>query len=288
MELSCSEYRALVEYSPTMIWRSGIDGKCNYFNETWLNFTGRNMDEELGDGWAEGVHPEDIEFCVNTYLKAFNEHERFMMEYRLKRHDGQFRWLNDRGVPYFDEKGFFAGYIGSCVDVTERIEGEKLTQMAHNDNLTGLFNRNYLEYLLDSEFHKARRKKTSFIVMMADVDKFKSINDNYGHGIGDVVLRSVAQKLSESIRESDVAGRYGGDEFVIILSKISPYKAQEIAQRILDSVESITAGELAPRVSLSIGIACQSDETNVLQLVEKADKAMYRAKQDGGNRFCLI
>lgn len=288
MGLSCSEYRALVEYSPTMIWRAGTDGKCNYFNEIWLNFTGRNMDDELGDGWAEGVHPHDLEFCVNTYLKSFNEHEQFVMEYRLKRHDGQYRWINDRGVPFFDEKGFFAGYIGSCIDVTEKIEGEKLTKMAHNDSLTGLFNHNYLEYLLDSEFHKARQEKTNFIVMMADIDKFKSINDNYGHGIGDVVLRWVAQKLAENIRESDLAGRYGGDEFVVLLSRSSPDEALKIAQRILASVSSITTGKLTSMVSLSIGIACQSDEDNVLQVVEKADKAMYCAKQEGGNRYCMI
>ena len=288
MELSCSEYRALVEYSPTLIWRAGTDGKCNYFNEIWLNFTGRDMEDELGNGWAEGVHPDDLEFCVNTYLKAFNDHEQFEMEYRLKRYDGQYRWINDRGVPFYDEKGFFAGYIGSCVDVTEKIEGQKLTKMAHTDYLTGLYNRNYLEYLLDSEFHKARQRKTNFIVMMADVDKFKSINDNYGHSFGDVVLHSVAQKLAENIRESDVAGRYGGDEFVVVLSNSSPDEAQKIAQRILASVSKITAGELTPVISLSIGIACQSNETNVLQVVEKADKAMYNAKQEGGNRFCIM
>ena len=288
MELSCAEYRALVEYSPTMIWRAGTDGKCSYFNEIWLNFTGRTVEEELGDGWAEGVHPEDLDFCINTYMKAFNNHERFEMEYRLKRFDGQYRWINDRGVPFFDEKGFFAGYIGSCVDVTEKIEGEMLTKMARTDNLTGLFNRNYLEYLLNSEFHKARQEKTNFIVMMADVDKFKSINDNFGHSTGDAVLRSVAQKLSENIRKSDIAGRYGGDEFVVILSKITTDEAREIAQRILNSVLSITIGELSPGVSLSIGLACQSDEKNVLEVVEKADRAMYHAKQEGGNRFCLL
>jgi diguanylate cyclase (GGDEF)-like protein len=81
---------------------------------------------------------------------------------------------------------------------------------------------------------------------MADVDKFKLINDNYGHGIGDVVLRSVAQKLAENIRETDVVGRYGGDEFVVVLSKSSPDEAQKIAQRILTSVSSITTGELPP------------------------------------------
>jgi len=288
MKLSCSEYRALVEYSPTMIWRVGTDSKCNYFNESWLNFTGRNIEAEIGNGWTEGVHPDDLGYCVNNYLKAFKEHEQFIMDYRLKRHDGQYRWINDRGVPFFNEKGLFAGYIGSCIDVTDKIEGDKLIKMAHNDNLTGLINRNYLEYLLDSEFHKARQENANFIVMMADIDKFKSINDNYGHVMGDVILHSVAQKLTENIRESDVAGRYGGDEFVIVLSKSTPEEAKKIAQRIITSLSSITTGEQTPIVSMSIGIACQSDEDNVLKVVEKADKAMYFAKQEGGNRFYII
>lgn len=288
MKLSCSEYRALVEYSPTMIWRAGTDSKCNYFNESWLNFTGRSMDAEIGDGWTEGVHPDDLEHCVTNYLNAFKKHEQFVMDYRLKRHDGQYRWINDRGVPFFNEKGLFAGYIGSCIDVTDKIEGDKLIKMAHNDNLTGLINRNYLEYLLDAEFHKARQENTNFIVMMTDIDKFKSINDHYGHVMGDIVLHSVAQKLTENIRESDVAGRYGGDEFVVLLSKSTPEEAKKIAQRIITSVSGITAGEVTPVVSMSIGIACQSDEDNVLKVVEKADKAMYLAKQEGGNRFYII
>lgn len=288
MKLSCSEYRALVEYSPTMIWRAGTDSKCNYFNESWLNFTGRSMDAEIGDGWTEGVHPDDLGHCVTNYLNAFKKHEQFVMDYRLKRHDGQYRWINDRGVPFFNEKGLFAGYIGSCIDVTDKIEGDKLIKMAHNDNLTGLINRNYLEYLLDAEFHKARQENTNFIVMMTDIDKFKSINDHYGHVMGDIVLHSVAQKLTENIRESDVAGRYGGDEFVVLLSKSTPEEAKKIAQRIITSVSGITAGEVTPVVSMSIGIACQSDEDNVLKVVEKADKAMYLAKQEGGNRFYII
>jgi len=118
--LSETEYRLLVEYSPVMIWRAGIDAKCDYFNDTWLQFTGRTLDEEMGDGWAEGVHGDDLDRCVKHYLDHFHRRAAFEMEYRIKRHDGVYRWIFDRGVPFYDDAGAFLGFIGSCVDVDDR------------------------------------------------------------------------------------------------------------------------------------------------------------------------
>lgn len=125
------EYRLLVENSPVMIWRAGLDAKCDYFNETWLAFTGRTLQQEMGDGWAEGVHADDLERCVKHYLGHFQRREAFEMEYRLRRHDGEFRWIFDRGVPYTNDEGEFAGFIGSCVDVHERREAQD-TQQTHS------------------------------------------------------------------------------------------------------------------------------------------------------------
>ena len=120
MSLSATEYRLLVQHSPVMIWRAGLDAKCDYFNETWLAYTGRTAEQESGDGWAEGVHPEDLQRCVDYYLEHFRRREAFEMEYRLRRHDGVYRWILDRGVPYVSDSGEFAGFIGSCVDVDDR------------------------------------------------------------------------------------------------------------------------------------------------------------------------
>ncbi|ACV63579.1 putative PAS/PAC sensor protein [Desulfofarcimen acetoxidans DSM 771] len=118
-------YLSLFEEFPSMIWRSGIDAKCNYFNKSWLNFTGRTMEEEKGGGWATGVHPEDYDRCINTYLNAFNGRASFEMEYRLRRFDGKYRWVVDIGRPFYDQEGNFFGYIGSCYDVTERKQEEE-------------------------------------------------------------------------------------------------------------------------------------------------------------------
>jgi PAS domain S-box-containing protein len=113
-------FRFVSDSAPVMIWQSATDKLCNYFNKTWLEFTGRTLQQELRDGWAEGVHPEDLETCLDTYISSFDKREAFRMQYRLRRFDGKYRWILDIGVPRFAQDGSFAGYVGSCIDVTEQ------------------------------------------------------------------------------------------------------------------------------------------------------------------------
>jgi len=113
-------FRLVANTAPVMIWTAGTDRKCSYVNKTWLDFTGRPPGAELGDGWREGVHPDDVGRCLHTYTEAFDRRESFELQYRLRRKDGEFRWVLDDGVPRFNADGTFAGYIGSCLDITER------------------------------------------------------------------------------------------------------------------------------------------------------------------------
>ncbi len=120
-EESERRFRNIADSAPVLIWMSGTDTLCNFFNTAWLNFTGRSMEQEMGNGWAEGVHPEDFQRCLHIYLDAFEDREAFYMQYRLKRHDGEYRWISDKGVPRFTSDGVFEGYIGACMDIHEQI-----------------------------------------------------------------------------------------------------------------------------------------------------------------------
>ena len=120
-----ARFRIAADSAPVLIWMAGTDKRCNFFNRPWLKFTGRSAEQEMGNGWAEGVHPEDLASCMETYTKAFDARECFSMRYRLKRHDGQYRWLLDNGVPRYESDGTFAGYIGSCIDVTDQTVAEE-------------------------------------------------------------------------------------------------------------------------------------------------------------------
>jgi PAS domain S-box-containing protein len=126
------EFRELADFAPVMIWRSGMDQLCDWFNSPWLTYTGRPMIDEVGNGWVDGIHPEDLQRCLSTYVGAFQAREPFSMEYRLRRHDGEYRWLLDNGKPFYRDDRF-AGYWGSCVDVTAHRDAEHAQRILVNE-----------------------------------------------------------------------------------------------------------------------------------------------------------
>ena len=114
-----SRFRVMADAAPVLIWISGTDKLCTWFNKPWLEFVGRTMEQELGNGWADNVHPDDLSRCLAVYTTAFDARERFAMEYRLRRADGEFRWVLDHGIPRYEDSGAFVGYVGSCMDITD-------------------------------------------------------------------------------------------------------------------------------------------------------------------------
>jgi PAS domain S-box-containing protein len=113
-------FRTMADGAPVMMWMSGVDKLCTDFNRGWLTFTGRSIEQELGNGWTEGVHPDDLQRCFTIYVEAFDQRRPFSMEYRLRRYDGEYHWISDSGSPRFLPDGTFAGYIGCCVDIHDR------------------------------------------------------------------------------------------------------------------------------------------------------------------------
>ncbi|HEX5574831.1 MAG TPA: PAS domain-containing protein, partial [Gemmatimonadales bacterium] len=120
-----ARFRELADTTPVMVWQSGVDRLCNFFNKAWLEFTGRRLEQELGNGWAELVHPDDLQRCLVTYFSSFEARRQFTVEYRLLRADGEHRWMLNKGVPRYTSVGEFAGYIGGCIDITEQKQAEQ-------------------------------------------------------------------------------------------------------------------------------------------------------------------
>jgi len=123
----------MADSAPVLLWMSGTDALCSFFNQGWLDFTGRPLEAEVGNGWAEGVHPEDFQTCMDVYMTAFVVRKEFRMEYRLRRADGQYRWVLDQGRPRYTPRGIFAGYIGSCVDITDFREAHEALRRFSTD-----------------------------------------------------------------------------------------------------------------------------------------------------------
>jgi len=143
------KYRTLVDSGQALIWTSGIDQGCDYFSEPWLRFTGRPLEQELGTGWTKGIHPEDAQACLLIYTHAFENRENFQMEYRLRHFTGEYRWIQDNGSPRYDSAGIFLGYIGHCVDITERKLAEEALRI--NNEMFSQFMRHSPIYIFIKE-----------------------------------------------------------------------------------------------------------------------------------------
>jgi diguanylate cyclase (GGDEF)-like protein/PAS domain S-box-containing protein len=285
-------FRTLANSGQALVWTSGLDMGCDYFNEPWLRFTGRTLEQELGDGWTDGIHPDDLTRSLETYRTAFAGRVPFAMEYRLRNASGEYRWIIDQGSPRYDTQGQLLGYVGHCMDITDAKRAEvEIERLAYHDALTGLPNRILLLDRLTQALATARRSRRCGALMFVDLDQFKRINDVHGHATGDAVLREVARRLEYFLREEDTVARLGGDEFVILLPDLTANLDETgslvmaVAEKIRSKLESpVTIDGQEFVTSASIGITVfPKDVESVDDLMREADTAMYRAKERGRN-----
>lgn len=241
--------------------------------------------------WSELVEPEDTAEVVSQVEQAIAKAESFSLEYRLRRADGQVIWVWERGRGVADDGGMVLE--GIILDVTERKRLEdQLSELATLDSLTGQFNRRETERVLQEEVVRAGRYHRQLAVLWVDLDHFKRVNDTWGHAIGDEVLRTVSLRLADTIRTVDTLGRYGGEEFIVVVPEASAGEARDAAERLRRRVAAepvvTSSGETIP-ITLSIGVAVYPDHGKTAdELCNHADKAMYIAKSLGRDRIAVF
>ena len=287
-----TRFRTLANSGQALSWTEDIHQQADYFNDTWLRFTGRTLAQELGTGWVEGIHPDDVQRRLGPYRTAFLARAPFQAEYRHRHASGEYRWLLDQGSPRFDSEGVFLGYVGHCLDITESKRSEaEITRLAYHDALTGLPNRALFKDRLDQSLASARRAQRFGALMFVDLDQFKRLNDVHGHALGDAVLVEVAHRLSYYLRHEDTVARLGGDEFVVLLPDLAAESgsaatlALAVAEKIRLALERpIHIHDLTCTTAASIGITLfPKNDESVDDLMREADIAMYRAKESGRN-----
>lgn len=175
-----SRFRVMADYAPVLLWMSDTTSLCTFFNQRWLEFTGRTLEQEWGNGWAEGIHFEDFQHAMHIYMTSFVQRKPFAMEYRLRRADGEYRWIYDQGAPRFESDGRFVGFIGSCVDITERYEAHQALRR------------------MNEELQAANQAKSEFLANMSH-ELRTPLNSIIG--FADLMYRGEVGPLEETHRE---------------------------------------------------------------------------------------
>lgn len=285
-------YRTLLEEMDEAYYEVDLRGNFTFVNDALCRLLGYSREEAIGLNYRAYTPQEDWENVYRAYNSVYRTGTslRWYPMTQLTK-DGRRRYVENSVLPLRNEKGEIIGFRGISRDVTERkMLEQKLSEMATHDPLTGLPNRVLLDDRLNVGLAQAQRNGSRLAVMMLDLDWFKRVNDSYGHGVGDELLKLVAQRLASNLRKSDTVGRMGGDEFVLLLPQIGGVDdATKVAQKILDSFgEPFAINGYKLSVTTSIGIAVypeSGDRADVL--LTNADTAMYYAKEEGRARYKL-
>lgn len=290
LKASEQRYRQLGEGIFHQVWTAEPDGKLDYVNARTMEYFDRTSAELVGEEWQNVVHPDDLEECLRRWSNAIATGEFYEMEFRLRRHDGEYRWFKARANPDYDTRGRIIKWFGTNTDIDEQKQSEaKLNYYARHDTLTDLPNRPEFMNHLAAAIDRARLNPlTRFAVLFLDLDRFKIINDSLGHIVGDKLLKAIADRLCNYVRPGDVVARLGGDEFTILLNRTGGtadvVQVAERVQRNLAKPFQIDGYEVF--TSASIGIIV-SDEImrEPEDFLRDADSAMYRAKEAGKARY---
>jgi PAS domain S-box-containing protein len=268
-------FRTMANYAPVLLWMSDKNKLCTFFNQGWLTFTGRTMEQEMGNGWAEGVHPDDMQQCLEIYYSAFDARRPFEMEYRLRRHDGEYRWMFDRGVPRFASGGEFTGYVGSLVDISGQKEAEETARhLAHLQRLAAVGE------LTAAIAHEVRQPLAA---MIANVDAAAMLLNSANPPLSE--LREIISDIrADDIRASEILTRIQG----FTRKQDTHRQALDLNSIITDTLHLIAGdirkrrveirADLAPGLPLVFAVRTQLQQV-LINLVINGMDAMANAPQ---------
>ena len=280
-----------IEHSPTSIVITGADSKIEYVNPHFTRETGYSVEEVLGrnPSFLQSGMTEEATF--RDMWEHLARGETWVGELVNRRKSGEVYWEEARIAPVADDAGRIAHYVAVKLNITARRENQqRLAYLAHHDDLTGLPNRALFFDRLAHAVSLSRRNGRRVALMYIDLDRFKPINDTWGHAIGDEVLREAARRMTDCVRATDTVGRIGGDEFVVLLLDVDgDEQVVAVGEKIRQALnEPIQVGDLRLTIASSTGIAIAPQHgSGEIELARNADLAMYRAKEGGRNRVCL-
>ncbi len=274
------------------IWDWNLKTQEAFYSNKWKEILGFAEEEIKSniDSFFSLIHEEDRDSAERIFDEyTHNLTNKFQLEIRMRCKDDTYKWLSYRGDSIRDENDEIIRIIGTQSDITDKkILEQKLSKMAHYDILTGLPNRVLLEDRLKQSINRSSRSGTMTGLFYIDIDGFKSVNDTYGHGIGDILLQQISHRMLKLIRKVDTLSRVGGDEFIVVLADLKDISSTEIiAKRIIIEVgKEYLINECLIHVAASVGIALFPENAqNAENLITMADIAMYSAKEAGGNQL---
>ncbi|WP_179929359.1 diguanylate cyclase [Vreelandella salicampi] len=286
---------AAIEGGGLGIWEWNLKTDACYTSERLRKNVGFNVDDDTApqtlSEWMTRTHPDDtdaIDEALKRHVKG--EEKRYESEYRLKHKQGHWVWVFESGhLVSRDAEGNPERMVGILQDISSRKEmEEQLRTLAMRDPLTGLFNRRSFMETMDSEYGRVKRRNDYYTsILVLDIDHFKHVNDIYGHAAGDDILKTFANTIDDNLRENDVFGRLGGEEFAILLPDTDQSGSAHVAEKVRAAVEAMRVqaeGETI-RITTSVGIAMLSaNDKRPDGALARADAALYRVKQNGRNR----
>ncbi|MEJ5168171.1 MAG: diguanylate cyclase, partial [Arcobacteraceae bacterium] len=242
--------------------------------------SGYSKDELVGEKINIVRHPETDKRVFEEIWHNLENGQEWCGEIKNKRKDGQDYWLEQNIIPIKDEKNDIVSFMSIGVDITAK---KQLETLSSTDMLTGIFNRRKIEELLNIEILRSRRHQRNLSIIMFDIDHFKHVNDNYGHHAGDIVLQQTAEVIKRALRQSDMFGRYGGEEFLIICPETNKDEAMIVAEKVRSEVATFNF-DIVEHKTISLGVTEFSYEDTLEELVKKADTALYLSKTEGRNK----